>query len=242
MENFELTQRGVLIGSCYIISDTHLGYSDTIREMTSEEEFIEIKNQLESAFKQHTISEVVINGDFFHTFGSPSDETQKLVRQVFRVIKRNNASITIVTGNHDTTVEEYVSNQPVLECNVVPEYSKEQNNIYFIATHGHKKWQSSYGEYDLVILGHLHPVININGKKWPTYLHGSFSEYNILILPAFSSYQDGVVISDTVQTNIDFPFVRPQEFRKFKPLVYDETENTIKEFPRLSQSAEYFGL
>lgn len=231
--------RGVIINDHYIISDLHLGYSDTIDSLTIEDEREEILPRIKSVLEEYDVNTLVVAGDVFHSFGSPSQSAREFFRSLDSLSREFNVTKEFLRGNHDTeALEEFFVSS---KFDFKYQFSYEGYTI--CVTHGHKIPEISH-DVDLYIIGHLHPVVRINGVDWPAYLHGknTYDQASLLVVPAFSSYKDGVVVSDHTKTNINFPFVEPEQFADMKPLVYDSNNGSVKEFPVLSKSSEFFGL
>jgi putative SbcD/Mre11-related phosphoesterase len=240
-DEIEFTNRGVIIGNNFIISDLHIGYSDVVESMSIEDEREEIIDRLKYVYKENQIDSVIIAGDIFHEFGSPSRSARNLLKSIQRISSKHRVEFIAIKGNHDT---EAVANSRYL-VDFKQEYYFTSNiggSEYEIGViHGHEKPSS---EADLFVLGHLHPIVRIDGVDWPVYLFGEniYGSSDTVVLPAFSSYKDGVTVSSRTNTSIDFPVIKPDQFEELYPLVYDSKEDAVREFLQLSKSDDYFNI
>lgn len=236
IDNISFTRRGVVIDSNFIISDLHLGYSDEINSMTKRDEKSQITYDIVNVLERDDVDQLVVNGDIFHEFGKPSENALQIFDTLLTRTDIAGCNILLIKGNHDENVDQYVKPHSMRE-----DYSFNYDKSKFTVVHGHKKW-SNYQQTDLLILGHLHPIAKINGVEWPTYLYGEVESKSVLILPAFSKYQDGITVSDRIKLDIDYPFVDTNSFGSLKPYVYDNDKNEVREFPILSKSSDFFGV
>lgn len=235
------TKRGVVVGNHFIISDLHIGYSDVIDSMTIEDERNEIIDSLQSVYRNHMIDKLVIAGDVFHEFGSPSRSARDLLRSIQEMTSNHRVEFVAIRGNHD---KQALSNSRYLidfKESYQFEVSTNEGSCSIGVAHGDKEPQF---KSDLYIIGHLHPSVRIEGVSWPVYLYAQsiYEGSDLLVLPAFSSYKDGVIISKNTRTSIDFPMVSPPKFKQFYPIVYDFSDDSVKIFPQLAKSDKYFNV
>lgn len=234
IDEISFCNRGIIIDDTFIISDTHIGYFNNIDSMTIKDEQNDILDRIENVTKKSGINKLVINGDVFHEFKTPSIGSKQIYNDIRTILEANNCDLIPISGNHD----EKSNNSPKSKYNFDNMYSFDFNNKDVVITHGHEKLENKRG--DLYILGHIHPILNINGVKWPTYLYGNVQDkYSVLISPCFSTYQDGVIISENMDFNINFPYVKSKEFYTLKPYIYDSNKNIVRKFPELSELKNY---
>lgn len=239
--NIQFSQRGILIeNDVFVSGDYHIGYSDSIPTMTLSQEREEISTSIKTVLDNLKPEKFVVNGDLFHEFTPASDEAKNLYENMVARITVDSEYHAVI-GNHDEPTDSNYPNLVDFEQEKIFQFEKPSGDIKVAVIHGHEKPES---EADLYVVGHLHPVVKINGVKWPVYLKGEdiYQGSDVIVLPTFTKYQDGVVISDKMKLNIDFPLVPREKFKDLKPLVYDEAEEAIREFPVLSKSSSYFGV
>jgi hypothetical protein len=232
------TNRGVVVGSTYIISDLHIGYFDEIPSMTQQDERVEIARRITSALERVDIDTVILNGDIFHEFKRPSDEAKEIFDELKIRLQADSINVIVIEGNHDKTAKQEFSSM----IDFRQSYRFSSDGFDIVVTHGHKTVETK--DCDLIILGHLHPVMKVSGKNWPAYLFGDdvYNDTDILILPCYNEYQDGVVISRRTKLDIDFPYVSSSDFKLFTPIIYDVDKDDVKKFPILRKSGSYFGM
>lgn len=234
IEAYHLTNRGILVDDYFIISDLHLGYSKEIQSMTINDERENIADRINNILSENQISSFVLCGDIFHNFSSPNEDTLELYDELKTRIQVENSEVINIIGNHDKNVPNNTG------ITFKDYYEISSDNTKIVITHGHNKQDIPSG--DEYIIGHLHPTVRINGKKWACYLYGpsKLNSSNILVLPAFSSYQDGITISESFTVDVDIPFINTTDMSDFQPIVYDESKDSTKMFPHLSKSSKYF--
>lgn len=232
------SNRGVIIGGTYIISDLHLGYSDEIPSMTQQDERIEIADRITATLENEDIESIVLNGDIFHQFKRPSDKAREIFNELKLRVQADDINLFVISGNHDKVAKEQFSSTIDFKS-----YHKfKHQNTEVVVTHGHKMVEA--GGADLFIFGHLHPVMKVSGVNWPSYLFGEeiYDSSDVLILPCYSEYQDGVVISKRTKIDIKFPYIGVSDFARMRPIIYDDNKDDVKKFPILEKSDSYFGL
>lgn len=232
------SNRGVVIGDTYIISDLHLGYSEDIPSMTQQDERVEIADRITATLENENIESMVLNGDVFHQFKRPSDKAREIFDELKLRVQADDINLFVVTGNHDKVAKEQFSSS----IDFKPYYKFKHQDTEVVVTHGHKMVEA--GDADLFVFGHLHPVMKVSGVNWPSYLLGEeiYGDSDVLILPCYSKYQDGVVISKRTKMDIKFPYIRTSDFAKMSPIIYDDNKDDVKKFPILEKSDSYFGL
>lgn len=236
-KNVEFRQRGVIVDDVFICSDLHIGYSDSINSMTLKDEISDISSKLQEILEKREINKFVLAGDIFDSFEYLPERTTDMYQNMISRIEVEDVSPIAIKGNHDDSAER----NERLNIKFRDNYTFSKNKDYNI-THGHSI--SGDDGADTHIIGHLHPVVRINGVEWPTYLCGKnvYKGADIIILPAFSEYQDGVLVSDKLSLDINYPYVEPDDFGDMMPYVYDGENNEVLEFPKLSKSKNHFGL
>lgn len=235
MKDIKYTKRGVIIaGSTFVSGDYHIGYSDEIDTMTIQQEIDEISQNIRDVLESHNLERFVLNGDIFHEFSPASEEARNLYQEMAARIELD-CELVAIRGNHDSATESEYPDLVNFQDHLLVSDSKTD----FVITHGHEEPDITG---DIYVLNHLHPTVRIDGIQWPVYLKGSniYQESDVLVLPSFNSYQDGVIVSPDILLDIDFPLVQPKEFRNLKPLVYDQDTNNVRAFPRLGESSKYF--
>ncbi|MCS3901820.1 metallophosphoesterase [Methanococcus voltae] len=130
------------------------------------------------------------------------------------------------------------------------EYYKINNLLYY---HGHKILNQENvhfkSEIDLMIMGHEHPVLELNNHRFSSYLHiadyytffndKNYNMKNILILPSFSNIPSGVKINELFG-NFLSPYLKDIKSESFKEKIYPIIkEKEIMYFPNLKEIEDY---
>lgn len=206
-----------------VIADLHLGrgIDDTISYPV--DSFQDDTARLTALLETYTPEEVVIAGDIVHAFSGIPQSVEEQLSELERVIQNAGTDLTYVRGNHDTVLD------ALTEIPVIPTYQPSSKNI--LITHGHELPDSTADTY---IIGHEHPAITVEGRKYPCFLKGSTSNETgtVLILPSFSKLTVGTTMNSPTQRTIDSPIV--SDLGAFSPIVYTPDTDEVFQFPPLS--------
>jgi putative SbcD/Mre11-related phosphoesterase len=161
-------------------------------------------------------------------------EVPKFVREAFEAGFKE---VIVVRGNHDN----YVSG--VLKS-VGAEFVEERLDLGsgVTVTHGHKSVEG----FDLAILGHEHPAINVSigGSKikLPVYLSMPLSDGSrVIVLPPTGAYQAGNDVT-LYRENYLSPIIRERGvIGDAVPIIYDERLGALP-LARLSELPDLAGL
>ncbi|MCS3922727.1 metallophosphoesterase superfamily enzyme [Methanococcus voltae PS] len=155
---------------------------------------------------------------------------------------------------------------PKLEDNdlyEIYEYYKVDGLLYY---HGHKILNQENlnfkSDINLMIMGHEHPVLELNNHRFPSYLHiADYNKFfennkynkdnkdnkdnknhnlkNILVLPSFSNIPSGVKINELFG-NFLSPYLKELKSESFKEKIYPIIkEKEIMYFPNLKEIEDY---
>lgn len=246
MNSFTYKHRAVLIEETAVIGDLHIGYADIIDGFTHKDEREELIPRIRTILSEHNVETLVLNGDIFHSFESPSYDARRTFTMIQDIAETHGVDLQLIQGNHDTAAAKTYTDLPefagryTITRSIISNRSPTEQKIY--VSHGHTKVTE---ECDVLVLSHLHPVVRIEGITWPTYLYGPSNRDNIdnvLILPAINSIHDGVTVSSHTETNIPFPNIEPSEFGNLKPFIYYSEREDVTRFPKLSKSETFFRI
>ncbi|TRM93373.1 phosphoesterase [Sulfolobus sp. B1] len=218
-----------------VMSDIHIGYEEEMAKKgiyiprIQKKRFLNILNRAISTFKTRNL---IINGDFKHTFERLTRQERDELTEILTYLKENEINVRIVKGNHDnyiSLITEKFDNVDLVE-------DIDLGEIFI--THGHKQIEPR--EETTYIIGHEHPRISIRDKlgfarKFQSFLVMPIKEKvnsKILVLPAIGIYQAGNDIS-LIHSNYLSNLVKEHGIlEKAKPYVIIEGEG-IMEFPEL---------
>lgn len=105
-------------------------------------------------------------------------------------------------------------------------------------------------EKNILILGHLHPAINLADKykkeKYKCFLYGNWNGFFVFILPSFSNVRLGYDIRNLsldykvkkTRKKHEFFIIPDKELMRFKVIVYDEENDGVFEFGKVRELKE----
>ncbi len=167
-----------------VASDLHVGLEDELRRQglafpLKEEEIL--RERLERVLERFRPSTFVLDGDIFHSF----DRTDKAVRDKFSSLMRlleEKCDVVLVRGSHDTMLSR-----------LYPDALDRFDAGGFTFAHGH----DSVEDHGTLIMGHEHPVLEIDMDRLPCFLLGEklVKGRDLVILPAFNPLCQGVTIN-----------------------------------------------
>jgi hypothetical protein len=202
-----MKERYVLIGKTLffpkekilVIGDLHLGFEKMLRNQGLDfpiKQFEGIKEELEQTIKHikarfGKIEEIVLLGDIKHHYSFEPEEKKevsKLLLFLKKYVKEN--KIIFIRGNH----EKNDKSEKYLDYYIV-------KDIVFI--HGHREFLEIYDKkINLIVMGHLHPSVTlrdemkIRNEKYKCFLIGRHKKKDIVILPSFLSFTEGVATNE----------------------------------------------
>ncbi|WP_292319817.1 metallophosphoesterase [Caldisphaera sp.] len=220
--------------SIAIISDIHLGYEEA---MASQGVYLP-KLQLKRAktiineINKYNFKKIVIAGDLKHVFEKLTrQERAEILEFMGSIAKLNIKEIILVKGNHDT----YVSNL-LKDLGIQVEENYLDLGEGLAVTHGHKIIDN-IDKYQIIIMGHEHPSVEINlsGSKirLQALLKMPLKNGSIaLVLPPIGLYQTGTVVNLDKNSYLS-PISRELgDIENIVPIIVDREIGVI-ELPRL---------
>ena len=196
------------------IADLHLGYEGIMAEyyglFIPKVQFKEEMENLEKLLKAfNSIPEkIILNGDVKHEFSETSYHEFKEVSELLSFLEKNFEEIIIVKGNHDNFIARVTKKFSKVK---LVEIYEEKNFVFF---HGHKLMKSKKGvKGKTVIIAHEHPSIafySYTGKKEkiPCFLYGKINDYELCVMPAFSTLAQGSEINLIPRQELLSPLLR----------------------------------
>lgn len=223
--NIVFTRRGVVVNKSYIVSDLHIGQSSNVQSMSLKDETDKIIPDIEYVLNSYDINKLIVTGDVFHNYKTPSDTQVKVLDDINNILSEKNCELILIRGNHDENTTDYIKYSFLDYYNL--------DNI--VITHGHKLLDNL--ESELYIVGHIHPTIRIQGEVWPIYLVGYSQKIdsNIIVLPAYNKYQDGNIIKKN--TNNSFQYI--SDYSELKPYIYDSNIDQVRKMPKIEKISNY---
>jgi putative SbcD/Mre11-related phosphoesterase len=212
-----------------VIADLHLGrgMDDAISFPIDSHQ--DDTSRLTSLLNTFTPTEVVIAGDILHAFSAIPAAVKAQLAKLERTILNTGADLIYVRGNHDVVLDN------LTDITVTATYRPDSADI--LITHGHESLNDSAGT---VLMGHEHPALNIEGRKYPCFLEGPGPDAieMILILPSFSMLTQGTIVNSATPGPVDSPIVT--DIEEFSPIVYTPDTDEVFRFPPLSDLTSAF--
>lgn len=220
---FEIRDRAVYLPAVevLVLADLHLGQSRTSNIELPLPESGPIGDRLERLLSTYEPEAVVFAGDVCHAFDRVPNGVADAVTALTDRVEASGASPVFLRGNHDTMLGELVGA-------VTDEYQRDE----ILICHGHEEPDATARRY---VIGHDHPAIEIEGRRYPCYLWGPGSDRDaeILVLPAFSDLVTGTLVNGRVAADVQSPLIR--DLAAFRPIVHDEDQEDPLVFPPLSE-------
>lgn len=194
---FVTNQPALVLGKALVIADLHLGIEyDLARSgvrlpAQGQRIYGRVKKLLEETGKK----ELIVLGDFKHTIAGmrwPENvEIPRFVEQLKRI-----CTPTIVAGNHDGGLSEYVKGVEIIQ----PQGFEYSGHWLF---HGHALPPKEAFSLDMII-SHMHPMVefkdSLGGRMTErVWVRGRVGERDIIMVPAFNDLLGGVSIAAGIQ-------------------------------------------
>lgn len=211
-----------------VLADVHLGrdrQSDVQLPLGEREDVLD---RLEGLLDRFDPREVVVAGDLLHSFGRVPDGVGDTVAGFRDAIEATDASLVVTPGNHDGLLDE------VFDGPTPDEHRLADGTV---VCHGHEVPDASALRY---VVGHDHPVVTVEGRRHPCFLHGErpFRGSDVLVLPVFSRLARGVTVGGRRGDEFLSPLLAGGA-GDYHPIVYDGDADEALAFPPLRVLREH---
>ena len=212
-----------------VLSDLHLGYADDPSIAFPVDEGADVADRLAPLLDRFEPGTVVVAGDVLHQFGRVTRRTGESLRDLDSLCAGRDADLVLLVGNHDAMLDE-VWDGPAHERYRLS--AGESGDV--LVCHGHEAPGEVNGA-SLVVIGHDHPAIEIEGRKRPCFLYGagSYRGTDLLVLPAFTRLAGGIRVNQVRADGFMSPLVTETDV--LRPVVYDPDAGQALEFPPLGR-------
>jgi metallophosphoesterase superfamily enzyme len=216
-----------------VVADVHAGRAAATNAGILLDERRDLLDRLAAAMAATDPETVVFAGDLCHRFGAPSERTAGTVRALAGAVRAAGAKAVAVTGNHDSGLGD-VWPGPVHDAYRLPDDT--------LVCHGHEAPEADAKRY---VCGHLHPAIEIEGRKRDCFLWtpAGYRNRPTLVLPAFSTFAAGLRIErrERVDSPLvpDIDAVRPGVVDGAGPASGDDDASETLWFPPLADLRPY---
>lgn len=173
---------------------------------------------------------MVLDGDVLHEFHRVRRGTQKNFDRVMLALISSVDEVVVILGSHDKMMDvaltdmDGIRSEPfyfaggVLFCHgdAIPERANER-------------------DVKMIVIGHDHPMLDVEMKKEPCFLYGkkAWRGKDILMLPAFNPLCAGTSINRLDSGDFLSPFIRQGDIDEYRPIIVVEGE--ALEFPPLRE-------
>jgi putative SbcD/Mre11-related phosphoesterase len=195
-----------------VLSDLHIGRDERSAVTLPLGERKDLRERLTTAVERFEPTAVVFAGDILHEFRGASLGTAQSLEQLAAICERAGATPSLVVGNHDPLLPSVWSGE------VHDAVTLEDGTV---VCHGHEVPDAGGERY---VIGHDHPVIEVEGTRRPCFLWGP-GEYrgaDLLMLPSFTRLAAGVPVDRLASRGFQSPLVTDPN--ALRPIVADGDE------------------
>lgn len=231
-----ILSRGVVVSDdTLVISDLHLGRTSTDDLHFPTPGYDATVDRFTRALNATNPETVVLAGDVFQRFNHPPTEAIDTLSELRRLTVERGADFIVTPGNHDTC---RFNIEDVYDGRLVSQYESDENVRIL---HGHR---TPTGPADLFVVGHLHPMLERDGERWPCTLYGPGAYYgsDVLIVPPFAETVQGTPVRKVIDgTGLRMPIVEDGNgLGSYHPIVHDQRRGETSVFPRLDELEEQY--
>jgi len=222
------------------VGDLHLGFEKMLKSNGLEfpvKQFEGIKKELEEVIlhintRYGKIEKIIFLGDIKHHYGFELEEKKEVLKLLGFLKKyvRDENKIIFIRGNH----EKNDKNGKYIDYFI-------EKDIAFI--HGDRDFLEIYDKtVNLIVMGHLHPGITlrdemkIRNEKYKCFLVGRYKKKEIVIVPSFLSFTEGVAANE-IEEIMDnrFSIIPNSELSDFQVFACNELGEDALDFGRLEE-------
>lgn len=242
-----LRDRAVLLGDTLVCADLHVGKAADSNVELPLGERDHLLERVGALLDRYDPGEVVVAGDFLHSFDRVPADVQGTATALAGRVRDTGARLVVTPGNHDSmldsvwqgrTESEYVlpGVPTVVDGAEASGGLDADDDARTVVCHGHAEPAT---DADCYVIGHDHPAITIEGKKWHCYLYAAdaYRGAAVLVLPAFTHLAGGVSVNQRRGTaTLTSPLIT--DLDRFQPIVRDEDADETRAFPPLGEFRE----
>ncbi|MDZ7702765.1 MAG: metallophosphoesterase [Halobacteriales archaeon] len=212
---------------CLIAADLHLGKAAASAVDAPLDGGPAMVQRLAELVDRFEPAELVLAGDVLHAFGFVPEAARDALDDLAERTAAADAELVLVEGNHDTLLGSLTDIEPT------PAHGLADGTI---VCHGHEYPERTGERY---VVGHDHPVIEIEGRRRPCYLYGAHARDGaaVLGLPSFNPAVRGTAVNRWADGDPLSPFL--STVTDFQPVVWDADANEPLVFPPLGSLQAY---
>ncbi|MEM1583200.1 MAG: metallophosphoesterase [Nitrososphaerota archaeon] len=219
-----------------VVSDIHFGFEAEFRErgIRIPSQTWRITELLIKLIEEQEPRKIIILGDLKHKIPYSSTIEWEEMPKAIEMIKQTGVKIMLVPGNHDGNIKKVLGNaiKYASSSGLLIEGEKK-----FFLYHGHRWPNIDILESDVILMGHLHPMINLRTDvgsiiKKPVWMLMEGDKENIakvfrekygarlkvrgriklIILPAFNPLLTGISINNIRPEDRLWPLIKTNSF------------------------------
>ena len=215
-DNIEIVDLALKIGDTLIITDTQIGYEESLNKqgiLIPRFQFDDMLARISKIIDRANPEKIIINGDIKHEFGTISrTEWRNTLRLIDFLTSK--AKLILIKGNHDTVLGP-ITNKKMIE--IRDHYSI--GDIYLCHGH-HIPSDEDFMKSKIVIIGHEHPAIGLKDKgrveKYKCFLKGRYKGKTLIVQPSFNLLTEG---TDILKEKLLSPFLQ-QKLDDFEIFIF----------------------
>jgi putative SbcD/Mre11-related phosphoesterase len=208
-------------------SDLHIGLEDELCRQglafpLQEERML--RERMELVLEKFRPSLFVLAGDVLHSFDRIDGNVRRKFAAILKTLEKQ-CPVILLQGSHDTMVSS------------LGRFLDRYDAAGYTFAHGH----AALGEHGNLVLGHEHPVIQIEMERMPCFLFGEklVNGKDIVILPAFNPLCQGVTINRVERRDLMSPLLKRVDVDGFCPVL--EVQGEVLAFPKLGELRRHIG-
>lgn len=205
-----------------VVADLHLGFEEELRGKGVKVPLHSPKiiTELTAAAEKNKAQRIIVVGDLKHEVRGLSKLEYRLFPQILKPLREAVNEILVLPGNHDGKVRKILGDL----ATVLPARGMVVLEEKTGLTHGHVKPNQQVLKMDVVVTGHLHPVLSVGagassvrmgvwlrlrGDRRKAYqaLFGEAEkdvggELVLLIMPSFNKFMQGRSVTELSETSL----------------------------------------
>ncbi|MEM2842113.1 MAG: metallophosphoesterase [Thermoproteota archaeon] len=190
-----------------VLADLHIGFESELAERG-----IRIPDQTPKILKRivdlkegSKAKKLVMLGDLKHSVPRMGMMSWFLVPRFMERIVKLFEEVALVPGNHDGDIEPLIPR----EVRVLPAHGTSIGDVWL--THGHAKLPEEAFKKKMILMGHLHPAVqltDISGYAYTyrVWLRGRLKKEpkpEVIVFPAFNEYMGQLMLNRSGWTDVD---------------------------------------
>lgn len=212
MHGIEFVERAVYLpaADALVLTDLHVGRDASSSMTLPVGEREDLRDRLGAHIQRFRPDTVVFAGDVLHEFRGVSGATGRNLRELAELCESAGAEPVLLAGNHDPLLPS------VWTGDVHDSVTLADDTV---VCHGHQEPAAAGSRY---MIGHEHPVIEIEGTRYPCFLRGdgAYRDADLLVLPSFTRLAPGVPVTRLVDEGFRSPLVT--DGASLRPIVVDD--------------------